>query len=134
MINALAVLSLTLAAGEPDAVQAQRRGFSCVVEGVRDGASFYCRDGTPVRLHGINPPAIDRCRRGADCEGQRSRAALHRMIAGRRVDCTRTGMTFSRITAWCSVGGEDLSCTLFHRNLAARRTNVDQDDRLCRED
>jgi micrococcal nuclease len=52
-----------------------QRGRSCIVAGVSDGDSIRCRDGSRVRLIGIDAPELDQ-----EPYGRRSREALARRI------------------------------------------------------
>lgn len=89
--------------------------FLCLVASVTDGDTFRCRDGTRVRMSGIDAPELGSCpprRRCAPGNGQASKRFLERLISGRSVRCRRVGMSYNRVTAWCSVGGVDLSCRM----------------------
>lgn len=109
--------------------------FLCTVAAVTDGDTFRCTDGTRVRLQAIDAPETRGCRRGRTCapgDGQASKRALERMVADRTLRCERTGRSYERVTAWCSVGGVDVSCALYRGGWAVRVARYDRDNRLCR--
>jgi endonuclease YncB( thermonuclease family) len=75
------------------------------------------------------------CQRGRSCAPGNSyaaRAALARLVAGRTVQCEPVGKSYNRIAAWCSVGGQDLSCAMLRSGHAIRLTKFDREGRLCR--
>ena len=67
----LAVMVLLACAGRPRA----QSGLSCTVARVSDGDSIRCRDGSRVRLIGIDAPELDQAP-----FGQLARAALERRL------------------------------------------------------
>lgn len=98
--------------------------FACQVARVVDGDTIACLDGTRVRLAGIDSPELHGCRgrRGRVCvpgDGEASRRALARLAVG-RLTCRRVGVSFGRVTAWCSAGGVDLSCAMVRSGYAVR--------------
>src|SRR5215217_2308892 len=95
----------------------------CAVASITDGDTFRCGDGTRIRLQAIDAPEIHGCRRGRVCapgDGQASKRALERLIGGRSLRCERTGTSYNRVTAWCTVGGVDVSCALYRGRWAIR--------------
>lgn len=107
--------------------------FLCLVAAVHDGDTLRCRDGTRVRLAAIDAPEVGECPRWKRCapgNAEASRRALAGMVLGRRISCAATGHSYDRVTAWCSINGRDVSCTLFRGGWASRRW--DRDRMLCR--
>src|SRR5688572_831509 len=103
--------------------------FLCVVTAVYDGDTLTCRDGTRVRLAGVDAPEMGRCRRGRMCvpgDPVRARAALRGLALGQTIRCERAGVSWNRVVAWCSVGGQDLSCAMIRGGTAFRDARYDR--------
>lgn len=97
----------------------------CASPVVVDGDTLRCR-GELVRLIGIDAPELPgHCRRGRVCtngDGFASKAALARLIEGRRVTCRTHGRdVYGRILARCDASGTDLSCAQVARGQAVLR-------------
>ena len=110
--------------------------FACTVASVTDGDTFRCSNGVRVRLSSIDSPEMP-----GSCQPERScapgnpyaaKAALARLVAGRTVECEPVGRSYTRIVAWCSVGGQDLSCAMLRSGHAKRLAKFDREERLCR--
>ena len=110
--------------------------FACTVASVTDGDTFRCSNGVRVRLSSIDSPEMP-----GSCPPVRScapgnpyaaKAALARLIAGRTVQCEPVGKSYKRTAAWCSVGGQDLSCAMVRSSHAVRLAKFDREGRLCR--
>ena len=110
--------------------------FACTVATVTDGDTFRCTNGTRIRLSSIDTPEMPgSCQAGRNCapgNPYAARAALARLITGRKVQCEPVGKSYNRIAAWCSVGGQDLSCAMFSSGHAIRLEKFDREGRLCR--
>lgn len=110
--------------------------FSCPVRHVTDGDTFRCSDGTRIRLSSIDTPEMPgSCRQGRQCtpgNPYAAKAALQRLIGGKTVQCRPVGTSNNRVTAWCSVGGVDLSCAMVRGGHAVRLPKLDRERRLCR--
>ena len=110
--------------------------FACTVASVTDGDTFRCSNGVRVRLSSIDSPEMP-----GSCQPERScapgnpyaaKAALARLVAGRTVQCEPVGRSYTRIAAWCSAGGRDLSCAMLRSGHAIRLVKFDREGRLCR--
>ena len=107
--------------------------FTCTVRHVMDGDTFRCSDGRRVRLSSIDTPEMPgSCRPGRTCapgDPYAAKAALQRLIGGRMVHCEPVGMSYNRVAAWCSVGGQDLSCAMVRSGHAMRLPQYDRERR-----
>lgn len=126
----------------PDAAPAARKitlnkapTFACTVASVTDGDTFRCSSGTRIRLSSIDTPEMPgSCQPGRACAPGNpfaAKDALARLIAGRTVQCEPVGKSYNRIAAWCSVGGQDLSCAMLRSGHAIRLPKFDREGRLC---
>jgi endonuclease YncB( thermonuclease family) len=109
--------------------------FACMVVAVSDGDTFRCADGARVRLAAIDSPELKTCRRGRVCapgNAKAAKASLTRLALGKTVRCRKTGMSWGRVTAWCSFGRVDLSCAQFRAGHAIRLPQYDVKRELCR--
>ncbi len=109
--------------------------FLCTVASVTDGDTFRCTDGTRVRLQAIDAPEMDNCQKGRACapgDPLKARAALGRIALNKTLRCERTGNSYNRVTAWCRIGGADLSCAMYRGGWAIRLAKYDRPRRLCR--
>ena len=110
--------------------------FACAVASVTDGDTFRCSNGTRIRLSSIDTPEMPgSCQPGRSCapgNPYAAKAALARLIAGRTVQCEPVGKSYNRIAAWCSVGGQDLSCAMLRSGHAVALPKFDREGRLCR--
>lgn len=110
--------------------------FACTVASVTDGDTFRCSNGIRIRLSSIDTPEMPgSCQRVRSCAPGNPYAAksyLARLIAGRTVQCEPVGKSYKRIAAWCSVGGQDLSCAMLKSGHAIRLAKFDREGRLCR--
>lgn len=110
--------------------------FACIVARVTDGDTFRCSDGVRVRLSAIDTPEMPgSCQPGRQCapgDPRAARAALSKLIAGRTVRCEPTGKSYNRVAAWCSVGGQDLSCAMLKGGYAIKLAKFDREGRLGR--
>lgn len=110
--------------------------FTCTVAYVHDGDTLRCQDGTRVRLQAIDTPempgACQQGRKYVEGDPYAAKAALIRTINGRTLRCEKTGMSYNRVTAWCSAGGVDLSCSMVRSGHAVRLPQYDRQRRLCR--
>lgn len=111
--------------------------FTCLVLAAPyDGDSWTCSSGVKVRAAGIDAPELHGChgRRGRTCvpgDGQASKRALERMIAGQTLRCVSTGRSYQRTTAWCwSPRVGDVSCALVRAGVAVRWARYDKAGRL----
>lgn len=100
--------------------------FLCTVIGVHDGDSLRCADGTRIRLAAIDAPEISGCRgkRGRVCvpgNAPASRDNLARLSLNRTITCRKTGTSYKRTVAFCSIGGVDLSCAQVSSGHAVER-------------
>ncbi len=102
-----------------------------VISSVHDGDTFRIGR-TSIRLQGIDANELDgschnRC---ATMSGGEARDYLRDIALGREAHCQETGRSYDRVTAWCSVGGVDLSCTMVSAGAAVRWDRYDRDERL----
>jgi endonuclease YncB( thermonuclease family) len=107
--------------------------FSCSVASITDGDTLRCKDGTRVRIAGIDAPEVSSCRKGRECvagDGQASKRALAAMAAGRTLSCRRVGTSYKRAVAFCSADGADLSCAQVKAGQAVRRYG--KREQVCR--
>ncbi len=107
--------------------------FACVVSGNSDGDGVRLRGGTRIRWAGIDAPEVSSCRVGGKCtqgNGQASKSALARLIAGGTMSCNAVGRSYDRTVAFCSTGVLDLSCSQVTRGYAMRR--YANKERVCR--
>jgi endonuclease YncB( thermonuclease family) len=105
-----------------------------VVTSVHDGDTMRLADGTAIRLQGIDANEMDgSCHNTcAILTARDARDNLERLALGRRASCEKTGTSYRRVTAWCSVGGVDLSCAQVRAGAAVRWARYDRDGRLNR--
>lgn len=110
--------------------------FLCTVASVHDGDTLRCMDGTRIRLHAIDTPEMPgACRKGRKCapgNPYRAKAALERLALRKTLRCEKTGMSYSRVTAYCSIDEVDISCAMVRSGHAIRVAKYDQQRRLCR--
>lgn len=109
--------------------------FTCVPVSVYDGDTFTCSSGIKVRLRAIDAPEMRKCPRNRVCapgDPKASRAALVSLVAGQRLSCRKEGRSWDRVTAWCSAGGADLSCSMYRGGYAIHDVEYDRQRRLCR--
>jgi endonuclease YncB( thermonuclease family) len=104
------------------------------VASITDGDTLRLADGTRIRLQGIDANELDgschvTC---AILTARDARDNLARLALGRRISCEQTGTSYRRVTAWCSVGGMDLSCAQVRAGAAIRWARYDRDGRLIR--
>jgi endonuclease YncB( thermonuclease family) len=106
----------------------------CEVVAVHDGDTMRCSDGASIRLQGIDANELDgSCHTTcAILTARDARDNLAQLALGRRVSCEQTGTSCRRVTAWCSVGGVDLSCAQVHAGAAVRWAQYDRQGRLLR--
>lgn len=99
--------------------------FACAVLSITDGDTLRCRDGTRVRLAGIDAPELPgHCRQGRQCvtgDAAASRRALAQLASGRSLTCRSVGTSYDRIVAFCQSNGVDLSCAQIRRGFAVPR-------------
>ena len=116
--------------------RAAAASFACTVASVTDGDTFRCSNGTRIRLSSIDTPEMPgSCQPGRNCapgNPYAAKAALAGLITGRTVQCEPVGKSYKRIAAWCSVGGQDLSCAMVRSGHAVRLPQHDRQRRLCR--
>jgi endonuclease YncB( thermonuclease family) len=114
----------------------RRAAFNCQVAYVHDGDTFRCADGTRIRLSAIDAPEMPgACRRGRTCAPGNpfaAKATLAALIDRRVVQCVPTGTTYNRVAAWCSLNGNDLSCSMLKSGQVIRLARFDPTDRLLR--
>jgi endonuclease YncB( thermonuclease family) len=109
--------------------------FLCTSPSITDGDTVRCANGTRVRLAAVDAPEITACRKGRTCapgDGERSKRSLAQLIGGRNLSCRKSGTSYNRVVAWCSAGGEDLSCEMWRGGYAIRLEQFDRERRLCR--
>lgn len=110
--------------------------FLCPVASIHDGDTLACEDGTRIRLQAIDTPEMPgACRKGRTCapgDPYAARDALRKLAGGKTLRCERTGTSYNRVTAWCSVGGLDLSCAMYEGGWAVKVARYDRGNRLCR--
>lgn len=109
--------------------------FLCASPSITDGDTVSCLDGTRVRLAAVDAPEITQCRKGRVCapgDGQKAKRVLAQIVGGRSLSCRQTGTSYNRVVAWCSVGGQDLSCAMWQSGAAVRLEQYDRERRLCR--
>jgi endonuclease YncB( thermonuclease family) len=54
------------------------------------------------------------------------------MINGKTLSCENAGKSYDRVAAWCSVGGQDLSCAMVSGGYALKLPQFDRQNRLGR--
>jgi micrococcal nuclease len=109
--------------------------FLCAAPTITDGDTVRCADGTRVRLAAVDAPEITICRKGRTCapgDGQPAKRALAQLVGGRNLSCRASGKSYNRVVAWCSAGGQDLSCAMWRGGYAIRLEQFDREQRLCR--
>jgi endonuclease YncB( thermonuclease family) len=121
------------------ALVAAGQSFSCRVVDVHDGDTMRCADGTRIRLQGIDANEMDgtcheRC---ANLPAQNAKWSLEHLALGKSATCRSTGMSYTRVTAWCFVTPEDgapidLSCEQVMRQAAVIWRKYDAKHRLDR--
>lgn len=118
--------------------------FLCTVALVSDGDTLRCRELDPttgkqirVRLSGIAAREMkhNRCAPNHPCpdaSAQAARAALVRIVGGRRLRCEAVGRSFERTVAWCRTPAGDVSCLMVRGGWAAYWRKYDPQRRMCR--
>ena len=109
--------------------------FLCASPSITDGDTVRCADGTRVRLAAVDAPEITQCRKGRTCapgSGEKSKRVLAQLVAAHNLSCRQTGKSYNRVVAWCSAGGQDLSCAMWRGGYAVRLEQFDRERRLCR--
>jgi endonuclease YncB( thermonuclease family) len=113
------------------------RGFSCTVTGVHDGdGPIYCAEGPKIRLQAVAARELDgSCNPGQPCptaSADDARLALDRLTRGQVLRCEATGMSYSRIVAWCWLpDGRSVNCAMVKSGTALAWRKFDPDGRLC---
>lgn len=110
--------------------------FACDVAYVNDGDTLRCEDGTRVRIHAIAARETDNsCSPGHPCptaSHATSKAALER-LAGRRINCIRTGTSYNRINAICdNAQGVEINCAMVESGAAAIWDRYNRERAICR--
>jgi endonuclease YncB( thermonuclease family) len=99
--------------------------FACAVLSITDGDTLRCRNGTRVRLAGVDAPEMSyRCARARRCtpaDALRSQRALANIALGSTLRCRSVGTSYNRVVAFCSKGTLDLSCAQFATGHAVKR-------------
>jgi micrococcal nuclease len=109
--------------------------FLCASPSITDGDTVRCADGTRVRLAAVDAPEMFGCRKGRTCapgNGEKSKRVLAQLVGGRTLSCRASGLSYNRIVAWCSAGGQDLSCAMWRGGYAIRLEQFDPEHRMCR--
>ncbi len=128
-----AVLLIALLAPHPSAAQAPA-GPACVVDRIVDGDTFYCEEGTKVRLLGIDSPE----RGQGPAFGSATRALRRWLPRGRTVILegdVRARDRYGRALAWVWAGDTLINEAMVTAGWAVRYTlppNVKYVDRLGR--
>lgn len=107
--------------------------FRCSVASLTDGDTLRCKDGTRVRIAGIDASEISPCSQGRQCapgDAAASKRALAAMAPGRTLTCRRVGTSYKRAVAFCSAEGMDLSCAQVRAGHAIQRYS--SKDQVCR--
>ena len=113
-------------AAEPAArVAEEGRRYACASVTVVDGDTLRC-GGQRVRLASIDAPEMPgHCRQGRVCtpgDPLASAGHLKQLIGGRPVECREVDVDiYARSVAFCSAGGEDLSCGQVRGGVAVVR-------------
>lgn len=97
--------------------------IACIVAAVHDGDTFTCRDGTRVRLAGVDANELDgSCHNAcAPMSGEAARRYVDRLIHRQRLACQPYGHSYARIVARCTLpDGRDLSCQTIAAGAAVR--------------
>ena len=110
--------------------------FTCEVARVTDGDTFRCADGVRVRLHAVAARELDEtCGANHPCpaaSGAAAKAELERLIAGRSVDCARTGRSYNRVTAVCWTPAQvEVNCALVRRGVAVIWPRYNRQRPIC---
>ncbi len=105
-----------------------------VVVGVHDGDTMRLDNGTSIRLQGIDANEMDgTCHNEcAPMSARDARDNLEALALNQTATCEATGTSYKRVTAWCSVGGRDLSCEQVRAGAATRWARYDPRGRLLR--
>lgn len=96
----------------------------CPIVWIIDGDTFICRNGTHIRLAGIDAPEIHACQKGRHCTPGNAKASLRSLIGlakGREARCEAVGRSYDRVLAFCSVDGTDLACAQVTGGYAVKR-------------
>lgn len=103
-----------------------------VVTNVHDGDTLTIADGTRIRLQGIDANELNgTCHTTcAILSPTDARDNLADLALGRKITCEKTGTSYRRVTAWCSVGGRDLSCEQVRIGAAVIWQKFDRGGRL----
>lgn len=111
--------------------------FFCLALAAIDGDGIACRDGTRLRLAGVNAREM----RGNPCPKQRpcpamsaarSRQVLDGMVRGKALACVRHDVSWGRPVVSCAVGGVDVRCAMLAAGAVARWPEYERRYRLGR--
>lgn len=102
---------------EPDALPVvailASAAFLCASPGVTDGDTLRCRDGTRVRIWGIQAP--ERHEPG----GPAATLAMSRIVGREDLTCQRKGTSYRRVVARCRLpSGQDVAAELVRQGHA----------------
>lgn len=87
--------------------------FVCVSPGVTDGDTLRCRDGTRVRIWGIQAP--ERHESG----GSAATRAMSEIVGRADLTCQRKGTSYRRVVARCRLpSGRDVAAELVRQGHA----------------
>lgn len=117
-------------AAAPSQSTAAPPAFTCTVAAVHDGDTLRCFERGPdgrqlrVRISGIDARELDgSCAHGHPCASappEAATAALERLVAGQRLQCTFEGLTYGRYSGFCrTAAGVDVSCAMLKSGTAA---------------
>ena len=87
---------------------------------VHDGDTLTLRDGTKIRLFGIDAPELkQQCLKDRVCApcGQQAREVLRGLAKG-ELQCERRDRSYDRVVARCSAGGVDLALAMVEAGQA----------------
>jgi endonuclease YncB( thermonuclease family) len=104
-------------------------GFTCIVNKVHDGDTFYCNQGPVVRIWGINspevPPVVNRFK-AENNGGYKARDFVSKLVKNKKLECIPYHASYNRIVAQCFLNNEDIAPIIINSGNAKEDTEYSE--------